>query len=110
MLNIFPQTLCSGDAIPLKLTLVHKSDGSPYDLTGATLSLTVKPQPEDSDDHQAPFMQDVTGDSTGLVNFIITSLPAGTYWMDIKMLTSGQRTTIIPPVQMKLIQSVTTRA
>ena len=112
MLNIFPQILCSGDTIPVNLVFTDKATGNPYNLTGNTLGLTVKTEPEDSDDTLAAFHQDVTGDATGKVSFSITPLLAGTYWLDIKMhqgSPTGPRTTVIPPLQMKVVQSVTTR-
>jgi len=112
MLNIFPQTLCSGDTIPINLTFTDKTTGNPYNLTGNTLGLTVKEEPEDSDDTKAPFHQDVVGDATGKISFSISPLAAGTYWLDVKMWqgpTTAPRTTVIPPLQFNVVQSVTTR-
>src|ERR1700747_871201 len=108
MLNIFPQTLCSGDTIPLALSFMDQPAGTARDLTGKTLGLTVKTEPEDSDDTLAAFMQDIVGDSTGKVAFVISPLEAGTYWMDVKIWTTGatpsDRQTVIPTMQMKIIQ------
>lgn len=112
MLNIFPQTLCSGDIIPLKLTFKDKTTGNPYDLTGSTVGATVKSFPEDSLDTQAQFHQDIVGDTTGIIAFQIGPLSAGDWWLDVKMwngTTPPVRTTVISPVQMHIIQSVTTR-
>jgi hypothetical protein len=112
MLNIFPQPLCSGDVYPLPI-IFTKPDGTPMDMTGKTLGLTVKVEPIDSDDTQGSFWENLTGDTTGKVVFNIKGLAAGTYWMDVKIwstgLTPSDRQTIIPPLQMKVIQSVTTR-
>jgi hypothetical protein len=112
MLNIFPQILCSGDTIPINLTFTDKATGNPYNLTGNTVGLTVKTEPEDSDDTLAAFHQDMPGDATGKISFSVSPLEAGTYWLDVKMwtgTTSGPRTTVIPPLQFNVIQSVTTR-
>jgi hypothetical protein len=111
MLNIFPQTLCSGDSIPLKLNFKDKVTGNPYDLTGSTFGLTVKKLPDTQPDETAEFVQNVNGDSTGVINFMITGLSAGSHWMDVKkwVTTSGTRSTVIPPIEMKVMQSVTSR-
>ena len=112
MLNIFPQTLCSGDIYPLQLIFTNP-DNTAKDMTGKTLGLTVKLEPADSDDTQAPFWQNLSGDVTGKFTFNIAGLAAGNYWMDLKIWTTNlipnDRQTIIAPLQMKVIQSVTTR-
>jgi hypothetical protein len=112
MLNIFPQTLCSGDINPLTLTFTK--NGAAYSLVGSTLSMTVKAEPEDSNDLTTALLwQDVVGDATGIVTFNVGPLAAGTYWLDVKKWLTGQtptmRQTVIPPVQIKIIQSVTSR-
>jgi len=111
MLNIFPQTLCSGDVNPLTLTFTQS--GAAYNLTGSTLGMTIKTVPEDSDDTQGVQWQNVVGDATGKVTFNVGPLEAGTYWLDIKKWTTGQgsttRNTVIAPFEIKIIQSVTTR-
>ena len=111
MLNIFPQTLCSGDVYPLALTFTK--NGVAYNLTGSTLGMTIKTVPEDSDDTQGVQWQNVIGDATGKVTFNVGPLAAGTYWLDVKKWTTGQgpttRSTVIEPFEIKIIQSVTTR-
>jgi hypothetical protein len=114
MLNIFPQPLCSDDFYPLPIAFTNP-DGTPKDLSGKTLGLTVKDEPTDSNDvTQARFYQNIFGDTTGQVVFAIRGLGAGLYWMDVKIWTTSavpsDRQTVIPPVQMKIIQSVTTRS
>ena|SRR5215510_387167 len=112
MLNIFPYPLCSGDLYPIPIVMTNP-DGTPKDLSGKTLGITVKTLPADSDDTQASFMQSIFGDSTGKITFQVRGLSAGTYWMDVKIWTTGatpsDRQTIIPPLEMKILQSVTTR-
>jgi hypothetical protein len=111
MLNIFPQTLCSGDIYPLTMTFTK--NGAAYDLTGSTFGMTIKTEPEDSDDTLAAQWQNVIGDTTGKITFNVGPLSAGTYWLDIKKWLTGppasMRTTILSPQQIKIIQSVTTR-
>jgi hypothetical protein len=111
MINIFPQTLCSGDVNPLILTFTQS--GNPYNLTGSTLGMTIKIQPEDSDDTQSAQWQNVIGDATGKITFNVGPLSAGTYWLDVKKWITGppasMRSTVVPPFQIKIIQSVTTR-
>src|SRR4029077_6185836 len=113
MLNIFPNTLCSGDTIPLALSFTDQSTGTAHNLTGKTLGLTVKTEPEDRDDTLEAFHANIVGDTTGKIAFVISPLPAGIYWMDVKIWTTGatpsDRQTVIPSLQMKVIQSVTTR-
>lgn len=114
MLNIFPQPLCSGDTIPLKLTF-KKTDGTAYNLTGSTVGATVKLQPDDQPDTtDALWMASVAGDATGVIQFYIGPLDDGDYWFDVKMwqTTGGNqiRTAVLAPLQMHLIQSVTARA
>jgi len=111
MLNIFPQTLCSGDTIPIKLSFTNASTGAVYSLAGSTVGVTVKADPlaADTSDSDALYQQDTPGDATGIVSFVIPGLAAGIYWLDIKLWTSPNRTTVIPSVQFKLIQSVTAR-
>lgn len=118
-LNIFPQTLCSGDVIPLKLAFVQPGTETPYNMTGSTIGVTVKPLPEDTPigetvDTEAEFKQDLPGDTTGVFNFLIGPLTVGDHWLDIKMWqtvggVNSNRTTIVAPVQMHIVQSVTTR-
>lgn len=109
MLNIFPQPLCSGDTIPLKLTFKN-ADGTPHSLVGSTVGATVKPDPDDNPDTQATWMHSVTGDATGIIQFYIAPMTAGDYWLDVKMWNgTGLRTTVLAPLQMHLIQSVTAR-
>jgi len=111
MLNIFEQTLCSGDIYPLVLTFTQS--GAAYNLTGSTLGMTIKTVPQDSDDTKAVQWQNVIGDATGKATFNVGPLPAGTYWLDVKKWTTGQgpttRNTVISPLEIKVIQSVTTR-
>jgi hypothetical protein len=112
MLNIFPQPMCSGDVYPLKMTFTLNN--AAVDLTGSTFGMTIKNQPIDSDDiTESVQYQNVTGDTTGIINFVIGPLPAGTYWMDVKKWLTGpptsMRTTILAPLQLKIVQSVTTR-
>jgi len=112
MLNIFPQTLCSGDINPLKLTFTK--NGIAYDLTGSTLGMTIKTIPDDTTDStEAIQWQNVIGDTTGIVTFNVGPLSAGTYWLDVKKWLTSQtptmRSTVIPPVQIKILQSVTSR-
>jgi hypothetical protein len=112
MLNIFPQPLCSGDTYPLKLTFVDKTTGNPYNLTGATVGTTVKLAPGNDPDSDAVFTQTVVGDTTGIINFSIGPLNAGDYWMDVKLWRVGPpatRTTVLAPLQMHILQSVTSR-
>jgi hypothetical protein len=112
MLNIFPQPMCSGDVYPLKMTFTQ--NGTAVNLTGSTFGMTVKNQPDDQNDTtESVQYQNVTGDATGIINFSVGPLPAGTYWMDVKKWITGpptsMRTTVLAPFQIKLIQSVTSR-
>lgn len=110
MLNIFPQPLCSGDTIPLKLTFTQTS-GAAYNLTGSHVGCTVKLQPDNQPDAtEALFQQDIAGDATGVIQFYIGPLMAGNYYLDVKMWnSSNQRTTVLAPLQMHIQQSVTAR-
>jgi hypothetical protein len=111
MLNIFPQPMCSGDVYPLKMSFTQ--GGQPFNLTGKTFGLTVKLNPEDSNDTtEAIQWQNLNGDTTGVIAFSVGPFEAGTYWMDVKTWTTGStgsRSTVIPPLQLRIIQSVTTR-
>lgn len=109
-INIFPQPLCSGDIYPLKLTFTQSS-GAAYDLTGSHVGGTVKLTPNDDPDvQQSVWMQSVAGDTTGVIQFYIGPLDEGDYWLDIKMWNSTNvRSTVLAPVQMHVIQSVTAR-
>lgn len=109
MLNIFPQPLCSGDTIPLKLTFKN-TDGTAYNLTGSHVGCTVKLEPGDDPDTDALFSQDIAGDTTGIIQFYIGPLDEGDYWLDVKMWNSTNlRSTVLAPLQMHVIQSVTAR-
>lgn len=114
MANIFPQPLYSGDVIPLQLSFFEADGTTPKPLTGNTIGLTVKTQPSNTDDAQGIYSQDVVGDATGIINFQITPLNAGNYYLDIKNWITGQtppqRTTIIGTTQFTILQSVTARA
>ena len=115
MLNIFPQTLCSGDNIPLKLAFTNPNTGAAISMVGSTVCVTVKPDPlgADTDDTKAVFQQDLVGDATGIFNFMIGPLIAGNFWLDVKQwntaATPVTRTTVIPSFQFKVIQSTTVR-
>ena len=115
MLNIFPQTLCSGDNIPLKLKFTDPNTGAAISMVGSTLGLTVKTDPlgADLDDSKAIFIQDIVGDVTGIFNFLFGPLSAGNYWLDVKQwntaATPVTKTTVIPSFQFKIIQSTTAR-
>lgn len=107
--NIFPQPLCSGDTIPLNLAFKDKVTGNPIDLTGKTVGVTVKTQPGNDPDTDAAFFYDVSGDTTGAINFLLGPFVAGDYWLDVKLWTGATRSTILAPVQMHILQSVTSR-
>ena len=115
MLNIFPQTLSSGDNIPLKLKFTDPTSGAVISLVGSTFSATVKNDPleADSNDSDAIFTQNIVGDATGLINFMLGPFAAGIYWLDVKQwntaATPVTRTTVIPSFQFKIIQSTTAR-
>ena len=75
--------------------------------------MTIKTTPEDSDDTLSAQWQDVIGDSTGQVTFNVGPLEAGEYWLDIKKWITGppasMRSSVIAPLPIKIVQSVTTR-
>jgi len=111
--NIFPQPVYSGDIIPLQLSFFEEDGITPKSLVGNTIGITVKTQPNDTDDAQAKYAHDVIGDATGVINFQIIPLTAGNYYLDIKSWITGQtppqRTTIIGTTQFSVQQSVTAR-
>lgn len=108
--SLFPNPPCSGDAIPLKLTFKDKATGNPYNLTGATVGITVKIAPSDEPDTNAVFKQDVAGDTTGIIQFYVDPLAVGSYWLDVKMWNGSQhRSTVIAPAKFSVVQSVTSR-
>jgi hypothetical protein len=89
-------------------------NGVVMSLVGSTFGMTIKDTPEDSPDQtEAAQWQDINGDATGIITFSIGPLSAGVYWLDVKKWLTGatpsMRTTVIGPVQLKIIQSVTTR-
>jgi hypothetical protein len=108
--SIFPDPLYSGDVYPLSLAF-QNPDGTAYNLTGITVGCTVKKIVTDPDT-AALYQQDIPGDSSGNVVFVITPLAAGVYYLDVKWWNTtqaNQRTTVIGTTQMQINQSVTAR-
>jgi hypothetical protein len=93
---IFPNILYSGDPIPLNLTFYKSDRVSLKDLTGITVGCTVKANETDPDS-EALFQEDIPGDTTGVINFLIPGQNSGQYFIDVKTwLTtqSNQRSTL----------------
>ncbi len=118
--SIFPNPILSGDGTPLVLnfwttppdpTADPPVVGVARSLVGFTVGVTVKGQPAGDTDAGAQFQQDIVGDDTGIISFGIAGLPAGTYWIDVKMWDSGNvRSSVIAPTQFSVSQSITDRA
>lgn len=110
--SLFSNPPCSGDIRPFELFFKDNVTGNPYDLTGATVGMTIKIAPSDEPDTTGVYMKDIVGDATGKITFYIGPLSVGSYWLDVKMWQingSQLRTTIIQPTKFSVIQSVTSR-
>lgn len=108
---IFPYPLWSGDVYPLSLHFYQEDGVTVMDLTGITVGCTVKDDPTDPDS-DAFYKQDIPGDATGIIPFMVGPVPAGTFWLDVKWWNTtqnNQRQSVLPNTQFVVSQSVTAR-
>lgn len=105
---IGPMRVFRGDTLDLVLTVTDDAD-EPVDLTGATITLTVKPNPGDAG---ATFTRTVgsgitlrtqSGDTLGQADIAITSAntlqTAGLYYVDVVVVLAGKTQHVVEPVE-----------
>ena len=112
MTTLFSYSLYSGDIIPLTLNFYQADGQTPLSLVGITVGTTVKANPT-APDTNAVYQQDIVGDATGVISFVIPGLPVNTYWIDVKWWNTTQgntRQTVVGTSQFTVNQSITQRA
>jgi hypothetical protein len=105
-----PGPIYSGDAFTVRLAFwTDTTNTVALDMTGLQVGLTIKENLNDAD-AAADFEQDLAGDTTGKFNFAVAGLETANYWVDAKMWSGGQRSSVIAPQQFSVLQSITARA
>jgi hypothetical protein len=110
--QLFTYPLYSGDIIPLTLNFYQADGKTPLSLVGVTVGTTVKLNAT-APDSTAAYQQDIVGDATGVISFVIPGLTVNTYWIDVKWWNTTQgntRQTVIGANQFTINQSITQRA
>lgn len=105
-------TICSGESRTINLAVVDSS-GTPVDITGAVLKLTVKKDDTLSDTNSliqvtGSIVNGTAGTATFSLTTTSTNKPAGIYKYDIKVKrTSGAVDTVVYPDDFEIITSIT---
>lgn len=99
----------------LRATITRSDTGAAYDLTGFTMSMTVKKNVTDTDTNAIITTQNATiaSPTSGIGVFTIaagsTNIPGGEYWYDIRITDGTNQYVVVGPAKFIVKEHVTSR-